>query len=311
LQDPPRARLGSGGDMTYDGAMPRPSLSPQITARILEHIRENELPRGHHLPSQELADAFRVSRAPVAAALRRLEEMKVVRSEPNRGYFLLRGAHELRAKDLEALEANEPEDEAYFAIAEDRRSGKLAERVSESELMRLYELPRTRLLKVLHRMAEEGLVDRRPGNGWEFRPALTSRESYEAGAAIESQALLLPSFAIDAKAFRAARDEQRRILDGGFKRMSRDHLFKSNSEFHEMLMACAHNEFFLDAVRRVNRLRRLSEYRITVDRSRLPLQSREHLRILDLIEGKDMSRASDFLRGHILGASAIKSPHLA
>ena len=267
----------------------RPSLSPQITARILEHIRENELPRGHHLPSQELADAFRVSRAPVAAALRRLEEMKVVRSEPNRGYFLLRGAHELRAKDLEALEANEPEDEAYFAIAEDRRSGKLAERVSESELMRLYDLPRTRLLKVLHRMAEEGLVDRLPGNGWEFRPALTSRESYEAGyqfrAAIESQALLLPSFAIDANAFRAARDEQRRILDGGFKRMSRDHLFKSNSEFHEMLMACAHNEFFLDAVRRVNRLRRLSEYRITVDRSRLPLQSREHLRILDLIEG--------------------------
>ena len=295
--------------------MARPSLSPQITARILEHIRDHNLPRGHHLPSQELADAFRVSRAPVAAALRRLEEMKVVRSEPNRGYFLLRGANDLRAKDLEALETSEPEDEAYFAIAEDRRSGKLGERVSESELMRLYDLPRTRLLKVLHRMADEGLVDRLPGNGWEFRPALTSRASYEAGyqfrAAIESQALLLPSFAADATAFRAAREEQRRILDGGFKRMSRDHLFKSNSEFHEMLMACAHNEFFLDAVRRVNRLRRLSEYRITVDRSRLPLQSREHLRILDLIEGGDMARASGFLREHILGASAIKSPHLA
>ena len=295
--------------------MPRPSLSPQITARILEHIRENDLPRGHHLPSQELADAFRVSRAPVAAALRQLEEMKVVRSEPNRGYFLVRGANDLRARHLEALEANEPEDEAYFAIAEDRLSGKIADRITESELMRLYELPRTRLLKVLHRMAQEGLVDRLPGNGWAFRPALTSRESYEAGyqfrAAIELQALLLPSFAIDAKAFGAAREEQQRILEGGFKRMSRDHLFRSNSEFHEMLMACAHNEFFLDAVRRVNRLRRLLEYRISVDRSRLPVQSREHLRILDLIEARDMTRASDFLRNHIHGASAIKSPHLA
>ena len=93
--------------------------------------------------------------------------------------------------------------------------------------------------------------------------------------------------------------------------MSRDKLFKANSEFHEMLMACAHNDFFIDAVRRVNRLRRLIEYRITVDRTRLPIQCQEHLRILELIETGDMRTASDFLRLHILGASAIKSPHLA
>jgi DNA-binding GntR family transcriptional regulator len=294
--------------------MPRPSLSPQITARILEHIREHNFSEGQHLPSQELADAFRVSRAPVAAALRRLEEMNIVRSEPNRGYFLVRGAQDLRAKDLAALEVTEPEDEIYFAIAEDRLAGKLPSRATESELMRIYEVPRSRLLKVLHRMAEEGWVERLPGNGWEFRPTLTSRESYEQGyqfrAAIESQALILPSYRVDPGAFHGAREEQRRILDGGFKRMSRDHLFRANSEFHEMLMTCAHNEFFLDAVRRVNRLRRLIEYRITVDRSRLPVQCREHLRILDLIEGGDMPRASDFLRVHILGANAVKSPHL-
>lgn len=295
--------------------MARPSLSPQMTARIIEHIRENNLPRGHHLPAQTLADALRVSRAPISAALKRLEELKIVRSEPYRGYFLAKGASELDKDGTPSLADNEPEDELYFQIAEDRLSGKLADRISENELMRLYNLPRSRLLKILHRIAEEGWVERLPGNGWEFRTGLTSREGYEQAyqfrAAIESQALLLPTFRIDQKAFHAARKEQQAILDGGFERMSRTNLFQINSQFHEMLVDCSQNEFFVDAVRRVNRLRRLIEYRVTVDRSRLPLQSREHLHILDLIEAGDRQKASEFLRVHILGASAIKSPQLA
>ena len=75
--------------------MPRPSLAPQIAAQIIDHIRAERLPRDHHLTSQSLADAFRVSRAPVAAALRRLEDMRIVRSEPNRGYFLVKSGAEL------------------------------------------------------------------------------------------------------------------------------------------------------------------------------------------------------------------------
>jgi len=160
--------------------MARPSLSPQITALIIEHIRENNLPCGHHLPTQTLADALRVSRAPIASALKRLEELKIVRSEPYRGYFLARDASDLQKEAALNLEDKEPEDELYFRIAEDRLSGKLADRVSESEMMRLYNLPRSRLLKLLHRIAEEGWVERLPGNGWEFRSGLTSREGYEA-----------------------------------------------------------------------------------------------------------------------------------
>jgi len=294
--------------------MPRPSLSPQITAQIIEHIREHNLPRDAHLASQSLADAFRVSRAPVAAALRRLEEMKVVRSEPNRGYFLLKSAAELGSAKAIEIPPAEPEDESYFAIAEDRLSGKLPDRVTEAELMRIYSLPRSRLLKLLHRVSDEGWIERLPGNGWEFRPVLTSRKAYEQGyqfrASIESQALLVPTFSIDKRAFALLRDEQQGILNGGYKRMSRDHLFRANSEFHEKLVSWSHNDFFLDALRRVNRLRRLVEYKVTIDRSRLPIQCDEHLRILALLEGGDRQTASDFMRVHILGASAIKSPQL-
>ncbi len=295
--------------------MARPSLSPQMTARIIDYIRERDLQRDDHLPSQALADAFRVSRGPVTAALRALEDLNIVRAEPNRGFFLAKSAQELvRFAAKTTAGDGEAEDETYFAIAEDRLSGKLADRVSENELMRLYGLTRSRLLVILHRIAEEGWIERLPGNGWAFRPLLTSRASYEQGyqfrAAIESQALLLPTFAVDRKAFVATREEQQWLLDGGYRRASRNELFRANAEFHEMLVACAHNDFFVDAVRRVNRLRRLIEYRITIDRSRLPQQCREHLRLLTLLEGGLRQEASEFLRVHIEGASAIKTPRV-
>lgn len=302
--------------------MSRPSLAPQIIARIIAYIIEHDLPVDHHLASQALADEFRVSRAPISAALRTLKDMKLVRSEPNRGYFLRKSGKELqksrkeapKPRTLEIVQA-EAEDEFYFSIAEDRLGGKLGDRITEAELMRIYDLPRSRILKLLHRIAEEGWIERLKGNGWEFTPVLTSREAYEQSfqfrACLESQSLLVPTFKIDKAALVRLRDIQKAILNGGYRHMSRDHLFRANSEFHETLVSWSRNDFFIDAIKRVNRLRRLVEYKVTVDRSNLPLQCDEHLRILHLLEGGDRPMASEFLRVHILGASAIKSPHLS
>jgi len=294
--------------------MPRPKLATQMTSRILDYIRSNDLKAEQHLPSQTLADALRVSRAPINAALQILEDMKVVRSEPNRGFFLVRDARDLPERG--ATESAEPEleDEWYFAIAKDRLEGKLPDRISENELMRRYGLSRTRLLKILTKIADEGWIERLPGNGWAFGPMLTSREGYQQGyqlrVALEPHALLLPSFTIDRAAFAAAREQQQWLLDGAYKRASRAEIFAANAEFHEMLVGCARNPFFLDAVKRVNRLRRLVEYRITVDRGRLPVQCREHINILTLLETGLRQEASDFLRVHITGAGLIKIPRV-
>ncbi|MDF3606697.1 GntR family transcriptional regulator [Paracoccus sp. DMF-8] len=286
--------------------MARSSLSPQMVTQILDHMRVQNMREGHHLPAQGLADTFRVSRAPIVSALKKLEEMGVVRSEANRGYFLLRDAANLPQADGESGS----EDAVYFQIAEDRLSGKLPDRMSENELMRLYNLPRGRLVKILHLIADEGWIDRLPGNGWEFRETLTSRkayaDAYQFRAAIEMQALLLPSFSIDREAFAAARAHQQALLKS-FESESRSSIFGTNVEFHEMLMTCANNDFFLDAVRRVNRVRRLMEYRITNDRSRLPQQCREHLEILDLIEARDMQAAATFLYRHVREAGNLKA----
>lgn len=294
--------------------MPRKSLTPQIAGHIIDFVKANEMSKGEHLPLQMFADAFRVSRAPIMSALRHLETQGIVRAEPNRGYFLVRDAQSLDVKTSERDAEADGDDPVYFRIAEDRLAGRLEERVSENELMRLYDLPRTKLLKILHRIAEEGWIERLPGNGWAFTQALTSRKSYEAGyafrAVIEQQAMLLPSFEPNPEGFKRARDVQTRLHDGGYESWSRADIFKANNEFHEMLVACSQNEFFLDSIRRINRLRRLIEYHITIDRSRLPRQTSEHLHILDLIENDRRTEAAAFLYTHIMGAGRIKAPQV-
>lgn len=279
---------------------------------ILDEVRERRLVPGQHLPSQLLADMFKVSRAPINAALKELHDVGVVRFEPNRGFFLADDAEALAGQLPTSADAADAEDAVYLRIAEDRLAGRLGDRVSEAELMRLYAYPRNRLSKILYRIAEEGWAERLPGSGWEFKPMLTSRASYEQAyqfrASIEAEALRQSTYEIDPALFAHARAEQNFILAEGHKTMSRADIFRANSSFHEMLVGCAGNDFFLDAVKRVNRLRRLIEYRVTLDRSRLPDQSREHLMLLDLLEAGQREAAAVFMHRHILGASAIKSP---
>ncbi|MER7010213.1 FCD domain-containing protein [Saccharopolyspora sp. NPDC000359] len=64
-------------------------------------------------------------------------------------------------------------------------------------------------------------------------------------------------------------------------------------------MACAGNAYLLESVRRVNRVRRLIEYRHQSERQRLVQQAEEHLRLLDLIESGDLAAASHFLHSHL------------
>ena len=290
--------------------MARVSLSPQIMARIVDHARAQNMQAGQHLPAQLLADSFKVSRQPIVSALKKLEDMGIVQSAPNRGYFLACNADDIPEMDGDAA----GDDEVYDRIAADRMANRLPDRLSENELMRLYGVARGRLSRVLHQIADEGWIERLPGNGWEFREILTSRkaysDAYQFRAAIEMQALLLPSFRIDAEGFATARRHQEELLQS-YESESRQKVFGTNIEFHEMLMPCANNDFFLDAVRRINRVRRLMEYSITHDRTRLPQQCREHLQILDLIEERDMQAAATFLFRHIREAGNIKAALIA
>jgi DNA-binding GntR family transcriptional regulator len=284
----------------------------QLANRIVEHVRLQALPEGRHLAEQALADTFNVSRSPVREALMLLERDHIVTFHPNRGFFLALPAAEIRDLSLEAPVFGE--EEKYFQIAEDRIQGKLHGHVSEAELMSRYGISRVKLMKILVRLSQEGWVERRPGHGWNFLPILDSVEALDQGLRfrllVEPAALLEPTYRVDPVLFASLRKEQealdRKPNDGklSFK------MFEAGARFHEQIVACSGNRFFLEAVRHVNRLRRLIEYKVEVTENRL-LGFREHMEILTLLEENRVADASDLLREHLLRArSKLRSVKL-
>lgn len=288
------------------------TLTARLAAQIIERARHLDLPADSHLTEQELADAFQVSRTPVRLALHALAGMGLVERRPNRGFFLKRAAGpDDGAGAIPATPDGADEDPLYFRMAEDRLTGKLEPKVEEAEVARRYGASRARIARLLARMAQEGWVSRLPGHGWAFQPLLTSPESYDQGyryrMLIEPAAVLEPGYAVDPAAFSRARAQQRAMLEGGIGRWSRSETFTVNSGFHEAIVAGSGNLFLLEGLRRVNRLRRLLEYRTHVFTDRLIQECRDHLTLLDMIEGGRRVEAAEFLHGHLNRARLAKA----
>jgi DNA-binding GntR family transcriptional regulator len=278
-------------------------LPDRLARQIIEWVRRDGLAPGAHLPEQGLANLFQVSRTPVRLALVALQAQGVVERHRNRGFFLKQvpAPGPADAADEDAL---------YLRIADDHLSGLIGPRVAESELLRRYDVPRSHLMRLLARMVKEGWLERRRGQGWEFQPVLRSSETYAQGyrfrLLIEPAALLEPGYSLDPLVAARLRAEQRAMLDGGWQSFSPAGTHRIGAEFHEGIVGGSGNPFLIESMRRVNGMRRLIEYRIHLDRTRLVRICEEHLRILDLIEAGDMEAASAFLRTHLQGSQSVK-----
>ncbi|EYD76895.1 putative transcription regulator protein [Rubellimicrobium mesophilum DSM 19309] len=235
-----------------------------------------------------------------------------------RAGVLVPGERGCRIVDLGAAEAlpvlREPpsEDEAaYRRIADDRVAGDLPERITENELLRRYSLTRARLTRLLRRMAQEGWIERLPGHGWTFLPILTSLEAYEDSyrfrLVIEPAALLEPRWTLDRHALEARRAEQVWLIDGGVFEVPDTRLFEMNSGLHETIMECSRNAFFIESLRRVDRLRRLIDYRQMLDRDVTRERCQEHVAILDRILSRKNEEASDLMRRHLSKLRGLKT----
>ncbi|MBP7532360.1 MAG: GntR family transcriptional regulator [Ottowia sp.] len=276
-----------------------------IPAQVLDLIRTDALAVGSHLPAQALADRLRVSRTPVNEALGVLSTKGVLRREPNRGYFLAQTVDE-PAEALLArfgLAADNPAADAYFQIAEDRLQGRLPEAVTETQLRSRYGLTNAQLGAVLGRIASEGWAEKKPGYGWAFSPMLTTADSllksYRLRLALEPAALLEPGYRLDEKTIERCRAAEQRLLDGALATDSADALHERGVAFHEALVEASGNAFFIDTIRRVNRVRRLLSYRSMRDRTRYPEHCRQHLHLLDLLAAGRQQAAADAMRAHL------------
>jgi DNA-binding GntR family transcriptional regulator len=288
------------------------ALAPQIAMKIVEHARSNRLEAGTHLATPSLAKMFNVSRVPVIEALNLLAKEGIVTAVHNRGFFLAKGSADIPglpdvlSEDIQ----NGSDDALYYQLAEDWLSGKMDERISENELMRIYGVPRTRLIKVLQRAAEDLWLERLPGHGWRFQAVMVGSQAYEDGyrfrMTIEPAALLQPSFKVDQIILESLARQQLSLLKGGFRVLSRTKLFSINAQFHETIVGFSNNPLFVDSVRKVDRVRRLLDYRSTINRDRLLRQCSEHLELIELLQKGDNQTAAEFLHSHIKGALESK-----
>ena len=276
-----------------------------IATRIVEFIQTEQLEVGSHLPAQMLADRLRVSRSPVNDALAFLHEKGVLNRERNRGFFLARPVVEPLSALTEQLGLPESDavTSAYFRIADDRLKGLLPDDFSEQMIRTRYGLTNAQLNAVLTRISQEGWAERKPGYGWQFSAMLTTPDSllqsYRLRLALEPAALLEPGYKLDPKVLERCRAAEEHLLAGGIETDTADQLHDRGVRFHESLVEASGNAFFIDTIRRVNRVRRLLSYRSMQHRERYAKHCKQHLHILDLLERERNEEASIALREHL------------
>lgn len=281
-----------------------PSSAP-LTARVLDLLERDRVGVGSHLAAQALADRLGVSRSPVNQALRQLHGKGLLTREPNRGYFVAQPLSVAASRLRDELQRDDPDvvTRTYFQLAEDRLRGDVPDTFSEVWLKGRYGLTPSQVSAVLSRMSQEGWLQKKAGYGWAFSPMLTTPDSllqsYRLRLALEPAALLEPGYRLDPDLLARCRAAEHHLLDGGIEHDAADQLHDRGVRFHEAVVEGSGNPFFIETIRRVNRVRRLLSYRSMQDRNRYQEHCAQHLHVLDLIEQHRLVDASAALRDHL------------
>jgi DNA-binding GntR family transcriptional regulator len=284
------------------------SLQTRLAGRILIHAREREYQPGAWLSENALAQTFGVSRTPVRGALAVLSKRGLLNVVPRRGYVLKRA---IRDQDLEPFSDLASEDDKLVQrIAADRFSGELPDSVTETELMRRYDVARGALARVLNSLVLDNVIERRSGHGWRFLPAVDAarlhEDSYRFRLLIEPACVLEPTFRLDRARAQRLRRVHVELLADGLEKLSSGRFFELNAEFHEFVANCSRNRFLEQAVIHQNRLRRFFSYIAMFAPERMRVSCSEHVAILDRLIAGEREHAATLLWRHLLGASRVK-----
>ena len=280
-------------------------LQQDIADRILQLVRDDALTAGAWLNENATARRLGVSHTPVRAALDHLAEQGVVRRHLNKGIELVQvPAATDSARTPETIEL------AMVKLARERENGLLPDEVSELEVMRRYELGRPEAQKLLARLADLDMVERKPGYGWRFlhepRDKRLRDESYRFRLVIEPMCMLEPGFRLEPVWISEMRMRHLEYLQSPWRESSSIAFFEMNAAFHEGLAAATGNRYFHSAVRRQNQLRRLSNYDWGLGFARVQVNCTEHLAMLDHLEAGENEVASALMRSHLSRASKLK-----
>lgn len=279
-------------------------VQKSLSKQILQDILSGNRLLGEHLNAKTISEQYKVSRTPVRDALMELEKHSIVVRKPHKGFFVVDTLPESAQDWAHARVASEKDE--YQLLADDWLTDSIPATVTEQFVRERYNWTKLKALSMLNRATREGWAERNPGYGWRLLPVAKTTEAfseiYRFRIAIEPLALLEPSFKLDRRIISQQRDIQNRILDSKMGSISDEVLLEYGASFHVELIKLSGNPYFLMALQRVNKMRKLMEYKARIDRERLSVSCSEHLVILDMLEQGSLIDASYNLRQHLIRA---------
>jgi DNA-binding GntR family transcriptional regulator len=247
----------------------------------------------------ELCGTFDVSRTPVRGALQLLAAEGILVSRAGRGFVLAKLPGVI--DEAEEDEEDEEDRRLFDDLARARNTGKLPDQFTQQEIVRRFDVRLGTVMTVLRQLAELGLVERRPGNGWAFAadPSRILNESYAFRRALEPQILLQPGFKLD----RAWAEKTRALLLKFRKKNWRAGdgvaFHAANADFHEQLARCSGNRTMLKAIQRQNQLRDFLIGQTDYPMEQVHSAIDDHLEILAALEAGYADKAAALMLHHL------------
>jgi len=280
-----------------------PRLHIELADRIRAELAESGAAAGQHLVEEELCRRFAVSRTPVRGALKLLAEQGVLKIRPERGYALAAPLRPSPADGTQAWSGREDSEYAHLfdAVARARQTGALSDRFTRQEFLRHFKARAGVAARVLARLTDLGLRERRTGHGWSFSqetgPAL--QESYAFRRALEPALLLLPSFRLDGEWARKSRAQHIALRNKPWQPQDDATFHELNANFHEQLARCCGNRHMQYAAERQFELRRFLARRWNYPVARIHNAIDDHLEILTALEQGYADKASALMLHHL------------
>jgi DNA-binding GntR family transcriptional regulator len=283
--------------------MTAPPLHTELAHRIRAELAESGAAAGQHLVEEDLCRRFAVSRTPIRGALRLLAQQGVLKVRPGRGYALAAPLRPLPGDSPQARAGREDAEYAklFDAVARARQTGALGDHFTRQEFLRRFKPRANVAARVLDRLTDLGLLERRAGHGWSFRresgPAL--QESYAFRRALEPALLLLPSFRLDNKWARKSRARHMALRHKSWQPEDNAAFHELNADFHEQLARCCGNRHMQYAAERQFELRRFLARDWNYPAARVHSAIDDHLEILAALEQGYADKASALMLHHL------------
>ncbi len=271
---------------------------------ITEYVRDDlaaRLRTGRELPAQltldSLADFYQVSFTPVRAAVAGLIEEGLLEKGPNRRLVVRVEPDDGNAMKSESVPLPPPPRDLYSWIVDDLvQMSLLGSEVylREEVTAEKYNMSRSAIRNIFHRLAGEGILDHIPRRGWRLRTFRLDdlREFVEAREALELKALELAWPRLETT-------DLKKMFEANSLPAKRNEGLVVDESLHEYLINKSQNKYIRDFFDRQGKYYRLL-FRWEDHEDSVAIETmRQHQEILSALIDRDQERGRIALSYHI------------